>query len=155
MSKTLYIMCGPAGVGKSTWAKNHANPECSVIVSRDKIRYSLVDENEYYFKKEKQVYSEFITQINDALHNNNIKEVYADATHLNGKSRRMLLNQLDLDKNIKIIAVSIFPSIEKAKEQNMQRQGRERVPNTIIANMYDMYISPKFDGIKYNKIAFY
>lgn len=42
---TLYLMCGDAGCGKSTWIKNHID-ENDVHISRDVIRYSMLEPND-------------------------------------------------------------------------------------------------------------
>jgi predicted kinase len=89
----LYIMCGPAGSGKSTWARGNSNPTVSAIISRDKIRFSMVNEDEQYFSKETQVYNTYCNQIAQALDNKYL-EVYADATHLSAKTRIQLLDKV-------------------------------------------------------------
>lgn len=152
MTKTLYIMCGPAGAGKSTWIKNHANPRTSTVISRDKIRFNLVKEDEYYFAKENRVYFEFTTAISTALWDESSVEVYADATHLNEKSRMQLLKALDIPSNTRIVPVVIKPDIDTAIKQNAQRTGRERVPDSVIENMYNSFTHPKYDRVKYDEI---
>ena len=79
----LFIMMVAAGAGKSTFIKNSMT-EC-IVVSRDKIRFSMVKEDESYFSKEKEVYKEFVRLINEHLSKN--CDVVADATHLNAASR--------------------------------------------------------------------
>ena len=47
----LYLMCGVAGSGKSTWLKEHEsgfNPS-HAIISRDKIRFSYLKDGDDYF----------------------------------------------------------------------------------------------------------
>ena len=65
MSK-LYIMMGIPGSGKSTWCR-HNIKDTDAYVSRDKIRFGLVNPNEPYFSKENQVYQEFINTIERKL----------------------------------------------------------------------------------------
>ena len=52
VKKKLYLMCGPAGSGKTTWIREHATPGVSAHISRDRIRFSMVKEDEYYFSRE-------------------------------------------------------------------------------------------------------
>ena len=63
-------------------------------VSRDAIRFSMINDNDEYFQKEKNVWKEYIHQIQEEINANNT--VIADATHLNKKSRQKLLNTLNL-----------------------------------------------------------
>ena len=64
MSKILYILCGPAASGKSTFSHFLVQDKNSYkIVSRDAIRFSLVNENEEYFSKEKEVFRTYIAEI--------------------------------------------------------------------------------------------
>ena len=73
MKKILYIMCGISGSGKSTFVKNNLK-ENEVWISRDKIRFSLVKENEKYFSKENLVYKTFVEEIQKCLDDEKIKE---------------------------------------------------------------------------------
>ena len=55
----LYIMCGPAGCGKSTFLNNCATKisEGCAIVSRDEIRFNMLKDDMSYFAKEKEVFA--------------------------------------------------------------------------------------------------
>ena len=153
--KKLYIMCGPAGSGKTTWVREHATPGTSAHISRDRIRFNMVKEDEYYFSREKEVYMEFVRQICRALAYETkwVDEIYVDATHLTKKSREKLIGELDsFNPNYDIIAVVIKPPIEQCLDQNAQRTGREFVPETVIKNMYNSFQHPYQDDIKYNMI---
>ena len=108
---TLFILCGPAGSGKSTWLANvfmqNWDKSMSVIISRDEIRFSILAEDEPYFSKEDQVYREFIWEIYNSLKNG--EDVVADATNLNDKSRSKLFEAIPLDlSKYKVIAVESF-----------------------------------------------
>ena len=151
--KTLYIMCGPAGGGKSTWVRNHAAPGTSAHISRDRIRFDMVKEDEYYFSREDDVYAEFCGEIHDALHCPWVREVYADATHLTKKAREKLIKNIRVPlETLDIRAVVVKPSIEQCLAQNAQRSGRELVPETVIRNMYNSFESPLNDDLRYEMI---
>ena len=49
--KKLFVMCGGAGCGKSTWIQNnlHTFEGYTSVVSRDEIRFLFVPEGEDYF----------------------------------------------------------------------------------------------------------
>ncbi len=87
----LYVSCGTPGAGKSTWLNTY-RAEDEHVVSRDAIRYSLLQEGEAYFSHEDEVFHDFIYAIKDLI--NSGSNVYADATHLNEKSRGKLLFSL-------------------------------------------------------------
>ena len=54
MTKTLWLMCGAPGSGKSWFAKNILKTDDTwQYISRDEIRFSLIKEGEDYFGKEK------------------------------------------------------------------------------------------------------
>lgn len=85
MSKTLFLMCGPAGVGKTTWIKAHKSKQ-DVRISRDDIRFKLLKDGEDYFSHEKEVFSIFIKTINKYIEDISFTgNIYVDATHLNEK----------------------------------------------------------------------
>ena len=155
MDKTLYIMCGPAGSGKSTWVRNHAKPGVSAHISRDKVRFSMLKEGEHYFSREDDVYAEFCKQIGDALNCPWVEEVYADATHLTQKARKLLFDTINYDLfSIKVIPVVVKPELATILAQNAQRIGRENVPERVITNMYNSFQDPWEDEIEYTDIYY-
>jgi len=158
MSKTLYIMCGVPGSGKSWYANNILMNKHTVYISRDEIRFSLVKEDEEYFAKEDQVFKSFVNQINYALGaEDNIDAVIADATHLNWGSRRKLLNVLKIKKNktnrnIKVIPVWMNTPIFTCKQRNEHREGRAVVPVSVINRMELSKEHPITDPFEYDGI---
>ena len=160
MNKRLYVLCGIPASGKSTWIKNHEetlrkeSPNGRIIVvSRDKIRFSLLEEDEPYFAKEPLVYQEYIRQIAEGLDNGDT--VIADATHLNATSRSKLLNSLgNALKNCEVIAICMIIPIGVAIKRNEKRHGREFVPPKQIVQMNYNYHTPTFEE-GFNRIFFY
>ena len=65
MSKCIKMLCGVAGSGKSTYAKEKL--KYGEIISRDEIRFSFPISKETYFSYEKEVFNLFINKINKAL----------------------------------------------------------------------------------------
>ena len=65
--KILYIMCGPAGGGKSTWVREHAINDGCAVVSRDAVRFSMVKENEPYFSQETNVYKTVVISPKESM----------------------------------------------------------------------------------------
>ena len=137
----LFIMMGAPGAGKSTFIKN-LMAEC-IVVSRDKIRFSMVKEDEPYFSKEKEVYKEFIRLINEHLSRN--RDVIADATHLNAASRNKLINCITA-LNVNIHVIWIKTTLETCLKQNELRKGtRAYVPPSVITKMHNSIEKPEFE----------
>lgn len=63
---TLVLMCGAPGSGKTTIAKKILCNK-DIYISRDEIRYSIITDQDEYFSKEKEVFNEYIRQIDEAL----------------------------------------------------------------------------------------
>ena len=153
--KTLFIMVGAPGSGKSTLAANYASRGDSAIISRDKIRFSMVSEDEEYFSKEIDVFKEFTRQITQALNSPWINEVWADATHMTVAARSKLLVNIAVPlKSINICPVVVRPSLDTCLQQNDMREGRAVVPHSAIRNMFKSYQDPAKDGIEYKQIYY-
>lgn len=140
MSK-MYLMIGCPGVGKSYYIQQHKNPGTKVI-SRDAIRFNMLEDNDEYFSKEKEVYKEFIRQINEAIEAN--ETFYVDQTSLNYNSRKKLFNSLK-QKPDKVIAIYLKSSLNKVLKQNSLREGRALVPEDAVRNMFYSIEEPKLE----------
>lgn len=140
MKNVLVLMMGIPGSGKSTIALNKMTNK-DIYISRDQIRYSLIEDNEEYFSKEKEVMKIFIDNINSAIQENKYRFIYADATHLNERSRRKVLDNITNKPN-KIFLLFINTPLEIALERNNKRIGRERVPEKVIKNMFNSIEMP-------------
>lgn len=134
MSKNLYIVVGLPGSGKSTYLHNKIND--GIIVSRDDIRVSLINETSGYFDNEKEVFNRFVKEIQVGLDSSNNVNVFADATNINEKSRNKLLNRLKL-KGVKIHTLFIYAPLEVCIERNNKREGVKRLPEIVIKNFND------------------
>ena len=144
----LYILCGIPGSGKSTWARKQVEDygtDKLAWISRDKIRFNLVKPDEEYFSRENEVISIFVDEIQKAI-DNGTPFVLADATHLNRKNRLQLLNQLVLN-NTSVRYVYFDVPLSVALERNSKRQGRERVPDSVIEKMYYSFSKPAANTI--------
>lgn len=137
----LYVIVGLPGSGKSTIAQKVKNTlKDTIIVSRDSVRFSMVNKEDQYFAKEKEVFKTYINKINQYLSEG--YNVIADATHLNAASRNKLL------KNVhgynELIAVVADTPIENCLKRNLKRSGREKVPDEVIKNMANNFHKPSF-----------
>lgn len=145
--KNLWILVGLPGSGKSYWAqKNKGN---AVYISRDAIRFSMLGNDEEYFKYEGKVYSIFLKQIQGSL--NRGEDVIADATHLNWASRNKLIEHLYLE-NVNVNCVVFKTDLETCLERNAMREGRACVPETVIRNMRKSFTHPLSDPYNYHVI---
>lgn len=152
----LLIACGVPGAGKTTFLKKAVknlkeNYNLSVeYVSRDEIRFSMLEESDDYFSKEKEVYKEFCNRIQKAIDNKDV--IIADATHITRKSREKLLKSLDLT-GVNISCISFEPTLEWCLDRNEERTGRAYVPREVIKSMYEQFEPPnKDENYKYDFI---
>ena len=146
----LYLMVGAQGSGKSTYAREfrEEHTPSPIIVSRDAIRFSMVKDGSPYFSKEKAVFKEFIREINEGLDKG---DVIADATHINEVSRMKLINKVDLSK-CKVSCIVVNTDETTAIKRNHLREGRARVPDSVISENYARFTHPKTDKFHYDKI---
>ena len=142
----IFMMIGAPGIGKSTWAKNHADKLSNnyKIISRDEIRFKMLigngDANKIklttteYFSKEDEVVKEFISQIKSCVKNN--KDVFIDSTNLSIFSRNKLKKELNFsDEEVEYIAIFFVSPISVCLERNNKREGLKKVPYNSICNM--------------------
>ena len=136
----LYVLCGIPGSGKSYFAK-HINLN-AVHISRDEVRFSMLEEDAEYFSKEDIVFHQFTSEISHHLKNN--ENVIADATHISVGSRKKLLAGIDnfgfLDYSI--IFIYFNTPYEICLGRNSQRTGRALVPQSAMESMYKNFRKP-------------
>ena len=145
MKPTLYVMIGVPGSGKSTWARNcEQQNEDTRWISRDEIRFSMLGPDDEYFVREKDVYKKFAGTIAQTLVDG--FDAIADATHLNESSRAKLFRAIDRtysDYNIKCVVCN--PGLEICLLRNAVRQGRCKVPDSVIEDMYETFELPTME----------
>ena len=124
--------------------------KADIVVSRDAIRFAKLKDDEDYFAHESEVFNEFIWQIADGLAED--KTVIADATHLNKKSRALVLSKVaKLSDEIEAVMMDVH--LITALERNDLREGRAFVPRGVIRRMYFQMETPtKEEG--FDKITF-
>jgi len=151
----LYMMVGLPGSGKSTYAKEvmmNLIPSCA-YVSRDEVRYEMIDDQKHYFDRESDVYREYCNRIE--MHLLRGENVIADATHLNIGSRKKLMNTLKTKPDHYIAMVMQTP-FEICMERNSKREGIIHVPEQTMYKMKHSYHVPKqtegFSQINFIKV---
>ena len=157
--KNLYIMVGIPGCGKSYIAQHFMMVDSSwAYVSRDDIRFSMLQSGDKYFAQEKNVYKKYIEAIYENLNKEGITNVIADATHINSVSRDRLIHTLTNKgvnfENINIIPVVVGNDINTTIANNNSREGIKKVPEGIIHSFRKKYGDPKFDRQDYYDIMY-
>ena len=152
----LFIMCGLPASGKSTFVQQFIKNNDIRYVSRDEIRFSMIKKDEEYFSHEKEVFRKFAGTVAQTLIDG--FDVIADATHLNRVSRDKLIRAIDqYTTEYTITYIVLETSLETCMERNALREGRARVPDSVMKSMAknweDITISEKsydrYDGTLY------
>lgn len=143
---TLYIMCGPPGAGKTTWARDFSFlSEDGWIehISRDEIRRQLIKEDESLFSKEPEVFQKFCKKISNELSYD--ISVVADASHVTYSSRMALIEALKYynAKYDKIIFIVMNTPYKECVERDNKRTGREHVGAEEIWEYYKVFTIPR------------
>lgn len=136
----LIVMVGLSGSGKSTKAKEIQKYKNNcIILSSDQLRKELLgDENdqEHNDKVFKTLHRLIKENIND-------KNIIVDATNINYKSRKPILNCVKGIKNCKKIAYVMTESVENCV---LRQAGRERrVPTTAIEKQMNRFQIPFYE----------
>lgn len=135
---TLYVMIGPPGSGKSTWANSFRQSRTRTLyVSRDKIRFELLKEGEHYFAHEDQVQRIFIESIVYGLQHD--VDVIADATHLSRGSRNKLIKALEAQgmgaDQYELVFVFMATDTQTCVDRDGLREGRAHVTESVVRKM--------------------
>ena len=110
----------------------------------------MVREDEDYFSHETEVFNEFIRLINEALTQHD--EVYVDATHINEQSREKTMRRITV--GCKVIPIVFVTPLSTCLEWNAKREGRARVPDSVIRNMHKDFHDPTDDSREYPEVWF-
>ena len=135
MGKTINIMIGLPGCGKSTFCENMVKEWGGYWVSRDKIRLEMIGPNGSFFSQETNVFNAFIGKINLLLEWDNNAEIYIDATHINSSSRLKVLRRLNLKGDEDICYYFFTTPMNECMRRNRLRTGIARVPDSAIRDM--------------------
>lgn len=123
----IWFMVGLSASGKSTIAKDIARDNSCEIVSSDSIRGEICEGGVIDQSKNAEVFKIFHNRIREYL--NGGKNVIADATNINMKARRSLLENIK-KINCHKIAYIVPKPIEKCIEDNIYKE--HPVPHHVI-----------------------
>ena len=141
--KRLFLLSGPAGCGKSTWAKKQVELNGGIWISRDAIRFEIIEERGgEYFSWEDEVFAKFLSTIQEQINNPLATNIYVDATHLNRAARDKVLQRLNLDTLDEVNCVFFNIASDVAIERNEQRTGMAKVPRSVIRRMAFSHTMP-------------
>lgn len=139
----LYIMVGPAGTGKSTYAEKLVRDGLvEYIVSSDAIRKEL-----YGSEEEQSGAAEVFRLVEQRVRDGLAKghNVALDATNLTRKTRSKYI-QIAKDNKALVHAICVDVPIKKAKERNAARD--RKVPEWVIEDQYSKLKFPsKEEGV--------
>jgi predicted kinase len=141
----LIILQGPPSTGKSTWAKKTqaANPDTTVIVNRDSIRFG----RGLYNVPNQEGY---ITEIEDFSIRAGLKNDYTvivDATNLNPKTvarLRSIASEFGIEPEFKDFYIPMSEAIENDVKRGLE--GGLSVGKKVIERFYKMYYPDKIDS---------
>lgn len=148
MTQEVRVMVGIPASGKSTWIKNEVarleeEHKTVGVISRDIVRFSILNDNEDYFAHEDEVFEEFVRQVNECMEVG-IDVVFVDATHISSGSRFKLLSRLKPDPNTHLVFEVMDTPLEICLERNEKREGRAKVPEKALRRMAKGVHFPKF-----------
>lgn len=148
----LILVCGLPGSGKSTYLSQFEhNTNCNVI-SRDKIRFAILQDDEAYFSHEEEVCKNLWNKINESLAAN--KNTYVDQTSLNPESRSYLLKHITSHYD-ELIAIWFNIPEQICLQRNENRQNTKAyVPRGVIRRMSYQFVPPYLDE-GFDKIYMY
>jgi len=153
--KTVYILSGVPGCGKSTWAEKFSSthPNTKIIASDD-IRYE-VGGSYQYFKEETKIWRIFFSRANELSKNEDVINVILDSTCLTNLKRRDFLRKINGYDHKVLVFFNVSPDICKARNKmhilgkivqdeplnNMIRN--MEIPDMVTLLLFDEYIEIK------------
>lgn len=139
----IYVMCGIPGSGKSTWCEKHLREK--PIVSRDAIRFNMIEDEEEYFSHEAEVFEVFIKAIVGAC--SSFDCCVVDATHISKASRNKLFRALDARIKGRYDTTMVYFNVplKTCLQRNKLRDGRALVPEQAIYSMHNSLTEPTYN----------
>lgn len=138
----IKVLIGVAGVGKSTYIEQHKT-EKSLVLSSDELRIELFGDLEAGNTPEAipVVFKTLHERMKEALLSKQYDTIFYDATNLNRKLRKGFYEQFK--KYAEIEAIVLVKPLATILEQNAQRSGFAKVPESVIRRMYESLQVPR------------
>lgn len=146
----IKVLIGVAGVGKSTYIQK-VKTEKSLVLSSDELRIELFGDLEAGNAPEAipVVFKTLHERMKGALLSKQYDVIFYDATNLNRKLRKGFYEQFK--KYAEIEAIVLVKPLTTILEQNAQRSGFAKVPESVIRRMYESLQVPRI-GVDCDKI---
>ena len=154
--RTIYIMSGVPGSGKSTYIDKHKG-QYDLVARRDNWRTRLresMNSKDYFPVPANQEWEMWIAFLNGLLESAN-QTVWIDQTTLGHGALDKLLSALFLTENDNIVIVKFELDYETIQERNALRTGLEFVPENRLQSMYKSHIMKPIDEDAISKILSY
>ena len=136
------VLIGVAGVGKSTYIQK-VKTEKSLVLSSDELRIELFGGLEAGNQPEATpvVFKVLHERMKEALLSKQYDVIFYDATNLSRKLRKGFYEQFK--KYAEIEAIVLAKPLATILEQNAQRSGFAKVPESVIRRMYESLQVPR------------
>lgn len=155
--KKLVLVCGPAGIGKSTFCrkyeKDHPNEVC-VIIAADEIRKVMTGGYDKFppNKNMMVIYERMLELGEEAYKEHEDVTIIMDTTMLYDERRLYFLRNLPpFDE--KVLYLLKVHDVNVCLERNKNRDSEKKVPEDVIMDMNSHYVDPspetrnKFDEV--------
>lgn len=154
MDKTLYMMIGVMGSGKSTWVKEHQKQTGGVILSSDDLRIQEFGALEAGNTPQanKWVFSEIEKKLGD-FYESDKTAAYFDATNLSRK-RRIPHYTRSVKRGVKVVAVVILKPFDTLIQVNKNRELNKQGTEEVIERQYTNFIVPRI-GVDCDEMIVY
>ena len=134
--KKVYITVGIPASGKTSFIRDRIAKYGGIHISRDEVRFSMLEDGDSYFGKENAVFEAFAKKVQNAIDDaNGPNDIYVDATHISFGSRRKILNRLDCANVKERVFLYFDVPVEVAIARNANRIGRALVPESSMLSM--------------------
>lgn len=155
--KKLILVCGPAGIGKSTWSKNYAatHPEEKVaVVAADDVRKDMYGGYDKFPPDGKMmhVYKEMVNRAHALAKENESISVILDTTMLYDERRLFFVRAL---KEFDFYSLTLLKlhDYNACLIRNKQRRKDKWVPENVILDMASHYCDPSMECAgKFNEV---
>ena len=147
MMKKLILVCGPAGIGKSTFCRRYreSHPdEIVAVVSADDTRCEMLGGYDKFPKGGNMmpVYDKMCAKAKALVAEHESVTVIFDTTNLTDKRRLFYMDRLgDVFDWFELIMLRLH-DYSKCLERNARRIGARKVPEQVIRDMCDHYEDP-------------
>lgn len=142
--RTIYIMSGIPGSGKSTYVSKYAGRD-HIILSRDRFRDQLRElykSEEYYPVPAPEEYEMWADHIKKTLKDNPRRNIWIDQCTSTQRSAEKLLKAISpaFLADDSVCFTVIHTALDQCLKRNALREGFEEVPPSVIRNIHNFQL---------------